>query len=171
MVDSALYAVDGAHVLRAYLLYKIRNDMSMLRLTDGYPYDPFIPSQQYREMVDLSSGKPFIVYTYTTSDDYPAYWMSIENLVLKLYGDEHVQLTKLKNYVRDLLTNEWTPTYLTDYAKTSAIIPFRMFTFHTMQVTMTVGPEPYEQEGGRQAASLAIRYTYTVNEDNNQFRA
>jgi hypothetical protein len=161
VVDKSLYKSDGIHVIRQWLVGKINADLEMLRKTeDGYPYTPFIPSQQYRELVNLGTGKPFIVYTYSTTTDYPDWWHKSETAVIRIYGDQEEQLRILKGYIYDLLDREQTPEALTDYANTISTSAMRIFDFKTMQVINAIGPEPYEQEGGRQLAAITIRYEY-----------
>lgn len=161
-IDKTLYSADGIHVLRQWLIGKINTDLQMLRKTeDGYPYTPFIPSQQYVEMVNQSSGKPFIVYTYSKTNDYPEWWRKTETAVLRIYSDKEDQLRLLKSYMEDVLSVEFVPEVLTDYANTLSPV-MRIFDFKTMQVVNSIGPEPFEQEGGRQLVAITIRYEYTT---------
>ncbi len=161
-IDKNLYKADGIHVIRQWLVSKINADLQMLRrVEDGYPYTPFIPSQQYVEMVNQSSGKPFIVYTYSKTSDYPNWWHKIETAVLRVYSDQEEQLRVVRGYIEDLLDREEVPELLTDYANSLSSV-LRIFDFKTMQVVNSIGPEPFEQEGGRQLAAITIRYEYTT---------
>jgi hypothetical protein len=162
-IDKNLYKADGMHVLRQWLLTKINTDLEMLRKTeDGYPITPFIPSQQMPELNNVATGHPYIVYTYSTTSDYPESWCKIESAVIRIYGDKEEQLRILKSYIFDLLDRDEVPEILTDYANTLSTSLMRIFDFKTMQVINAIGPEPYDQEGGRQLAAITVRYEYTT---------
>lgn len=161
-IDKNIYKSDGIHVIRQWLLGKINTDLEMLRrVEDGYPNTPFIPSQQMPEFNNLPTAHPYIVYTYSTTTDYPEWWTKIETAVIRIYGDKEEQLRILKSYIYDLLDRERIPEVLTDYANTLSTSFMRIFDFKTLQVINAIGPEPYEQEGGRQLAAITIRYSYT----------
>ena len=170
-INANVYKADAVHVVRAFLLAKVRADLEMLRNNEGYPYDPFVPSQQQRELVEAASGLPFITYTYTTANDYPDTWMKYDTVVIRIYGDDEEKLRMLKAYIDDVLSAEDTAEELTDFAAASAMSIMRTFTFHNSYVQSSIGPEPYEQEGGRQLAVVTARYNYTVNNDQKMYRS
>lgn len=161
VLNVNLYRADAFHVIRSYVLDNIRADLEMLRLADGYPIDPFVPTQQPREFADLGAGMPFVVYSYSSSNKYPEWWLKQDTASLRIYGDSDEQLRILKSYIADILARQSTPDDLTDYANSLSMSIMRIFDFKTMEVLTSMGPDLYEQEGGRMLATIVIRYEYT----------
>jgi hypothetical protein len=162
VIDKNIYLADGMHVLRQWILNKVNTDLQMLRkVEDGYPITPFIPSQQMPELNNVASAHPFIVYTYSKTNDYPEWWCKIETAVIRIYGDKEEQLRVLSGYITDLLDREYVAEDLTDYGNTLTA-SLKIFDFKTMQVVNSIGPEPYDQEGGRMLSAITVRYEYTT---------
>ncbi len=170
-INANVYKADAVHVVRAFLLARVRADLEMLRNNEGYPYDPFVPSQQQRELIELAKGLPFITYTYTTANEFPDTWMKYDTMIIRIYGDDETKIRMLKSYISDVLSSEFTSDDITEFAANNAMSIMRTFTFHNSYVQTSIGPEPYEQEGGRQLAVVTARYSYTENNNQKLYRS
>lgn len=138
------------------------------------PLTPIIPSQQVPEFTDLIQGPPFIVYNYTSAPAADSWWETNENNVYVIYDADEERLRAIHNYMIDLLRREeWTVREINDYLA-GQTPEGAAFEFKDLSVTSSSGPDQFQDEGGRQAAMIVVRYRYTrdlVGVDGNGLRA
>lgn len=162
-IDTNLYLIDGAHVIRKYLLAKLHAENLIPAVgSTGYPYEPFVPSRGYSELTDLTEGKPFIVYSYTSNNFADEWWITGETMVMRVYSDNEEQIRIISSYIAALLRRaDWAVEDLNDWVNAGGDAVLKKFNFHQLQVNNKVGPEAMENEGGRQVGTVTVRYEYT----------
>ncbi len=136
---------------------------------------PIIPTQRIAVFNNMQSGKPYIVYTYAEVGYSINTWERMETMAYTIYSDDEMKLRQIIHALTDLLHRYDDTAREVDAFINSADRPIdsddRKFMFNYVTVTGTMGPEPYTTEGGRQAASVTLRYCFMVDEDNAGMRS
>jgi hypothetical protein len=132
------------------------------------PLVPIIPTQQLPEFTEIAGGAPFIVYNYTDLDTSPQWFMQEQMVAYVVYDEDEERLRAIHTYMVDLLRRmDWTARDINDFLMTG-IEPGTQadqFDFKTVYVTTANGPEPFEQQGGRQGALIVARTSFTHDLD------
>lgn len=159
-----LYDLNATHVLNKFIWAKLQ-EKNLLDPLDYGGVVPIVPTQQAPELNDLADAKPFIIYTYLLSSYDIDTWSNIEQVTYRIYSDDERKLRQITNYLTDLLKRfDWTAQEVNSwldnqFASTDG--DEYKFDFKFVQVVGMTSPEPAEQEGGRQNASVTIRIAYT----------
>jgi hypothetical protein len=167
-INQDLYKTEGAHVVRAYLLSLLEEE-GMIDL-DNYPYPPFVPSQSTQEMIEVSSGNPFIVYTYTKSGYSDEWWMCAETMAMRIYSDEEEDIRVISKFIAKIMGRaDWSASNINDWITTSGTALHKKFEFKTIQLLTMIAPEEYVSQEGRQAGVIVVRLEFTQDIDSDHF--
>jgi hypothetical protein len=153
----------GVHVLNKFIWFKLKEAV----LIDPQKYNgliPIVPTQEIPAMADLPTNTPYIVYTYTNAGYDEDFWADREQIVYRIYSDNERQLRQISNFLIDLLKRyDWTAEEVNDFIHTfsSTDGDEKKFDFKYSDVINSIGPEPFDQEGGRQACAVTIQICYT----------
>lgn len=168
------YDISGAHVLNKFVWSELSKPESQgglgMSISDYSGLVPIIPTQQVPVFNEMGAGKPFIVYTYTSVGYSTNIWDNVEQMNYMVYSDDEVKLRRVLHFITDILHRyDKTAEEVNDYI-TAASVP-RVdsddvkFEFKYVTVISSRGPEPAVTEGGRQAASVTMRYSYIYDEN------
>jgi hypothetical protein len=136
---------------------------------------PIIPSQQLPEFTEIAGGAPFIVYNYTDLDTGDAWFTQEQQVAYVIYDNDEERLRTIDAYMVNLLQRmDWTAQEVNDYILnpntqepgTNA----DHYEFKSVLVTSANGPEPFEQQGGRQGALVVARIMFTHDMDSTGMR-
>lgn len=159
------YDLNGVHVLNKFLW----DNLKAAGLLDEIDYSglvPIIPTQQVPMFNDMAAGKPFLVYTFIISAYDQDIWANLEQVTYRIYSDDEAKLRRLVNFITDLFSrldwsaadiNRWIDRYNSQDGDE------KKFEFKYTNVVSGSGPEPFNQEGGRQDASVTVRMAFTVD--------
>lgn len=153
----------GTHVLNKFVWFKLQEAGIM----DHNNYNgliPIVPTQQQPVFNDLPSNTPYIVYTYTNAGYDEDFWADREQITYRIYSDNERQLRQISNFLTDLLKRyDWTAeevnNWIANFASTDG--DEKKFHFMYTDVISAIGPEPFDQEGGRQGAAVTLMAVYT----------
>ncbi len=168
------YDLAGAHVLNKFVWSELTKEFPAYMSKDRYQnLVPIIPSQQVPVFTEMGSNHPFIVYTYTKTGYSCDFWDHTEQMAYTIHSENERYLRQLTNFISDLLRRyDETAMEVNDFvygASTPVDSDDRKFDFKYVTVTGAMGPEPFTTEGGRQAATVNMRYAYTLNEETKRF--
>ena len=160
-----VYDISGAHVIRAFLLDKVR---TRLGWTDVNGLAPIAPSQQEPELTN--SDKPFMIYAYSTQP-YGVMWeLCADSVAYTIYSDNPVEIRRAMSYMVDLFKRQdWAAAEVNGFISSSTVQEFKAFDFKTISVTAS-SSDGAAQEGGRKSGFVSIRAEYTHLLDNNGMR-
>lgn len=160
------YSKSATHELNRWLwreLLKEFPDYFSPYITAGNPalgLVPIIPSQQVPQFTDIIGGAPFIVYSYIKNGVAERFWMNSEQASYIIYDNNEERLRSIFNFMVELLQRvDWSAQEANDYLKPSK------FDFKSISLLSATGPEPYQSEGGRQAAMINVNISYTQDID------
>jgi hypothetical protein len=159
------YDLNGVHVLNKF----IWDNLKSAGLLDEIDYSglvPIIPTQQQPVFNDMASGKPFIVYTFMVAAYDRDIWSNIEQVTYRIYSDDERKMRQINNFIVDLCSRlDWTAQDLNRWIDNynSPDGDEKRFDFKYVNVVGSTGPEPFNQEGGRQDSSVTVRMAYTVD--------
>lgn len=134
-------------------------------IADGFdiPLIPIIPVQQIPEFNNLIGDKPYLVYTFDNvnySDT--MWWVCHERLAFSIISADYNKIIQISNFMVDLFRRmDESATDINNFQNDSK------FKFFMFAVTSITSPEPFEQEGGRQMASLELDFKYSRELDSN----
>jgi len=147
------------HVLNGYVWALLKANTSMLESQYGGK-TPIIPSNQEPEFT--AYNLPFLVYGFADDPSHENLAQRSGTLVYAIYATSQTDINKIYNIIAEDLgeydisahrINAWT-TVPTNYANFSGC------RFGSINVAFGEGPSPVDQEGGRQAANLTLRFNY-----------
>lgn len=177
------YRTTGVHQLNKWLWSRL----ATLPYKGGYAFEkyagspasgpvplvPIIPNQQLPEFNEIAGGAPFLVYNYTDLDPGSEWFTHTQSAAYVIYDDDEERLRAIHTYMVDLLRRmDWTAQEVNDYfmKNTEPGTNADAFDFKTVFVTTAVGPEPFEQQGGRQGALVVARIMFTHDLQDNGMR-
>ncbi len=153
------------HVINSYAWAVLKANTSMTESDYGGRV-PIIPSNQEPEFTQYN--KPFIVYGFAEDPSNINLAQRSGTLVYAIYADTASTINKIYNILTEALgrfdktaydVNAW-------ISKSANYANFAGISMRYVAVAFGEGPGPVEQEGGRQVATLTIKYshvsTYTV---------
>ncbi len=164
------YDLNGVHVLNKFIWGQLKSQEFMTDI-DYRGMVPIIPTQQHPAFNDMSTGTPFIVYTYVVSGYDANIWSNIEQVTYRIFGDNERQIRQITNFLIDLLKRyDWTAQEVNDWLeRNSGVYPVndnddQAFDFKWVTVAGGSSPEPSDQEDGRQYSSITVRMAYVHSE-------
>ena len=165
MTDYSLTAVSE---IRNFLWENLQADKILNKnnyIADGFrkPLIPIIPTQQVPEFNNLLSGKTYIFYDYMINSYNEDYWKCNESIMLNIVSNDHAEINKIINYLVDLFRR------MDDTAKdiNSSASVSDLFKYYYFYINSVSSPEPFEEEGGNQIATVDISYQYSRQIGNN----
>lgn len=162
------YDWAGAHVIRDFLYEKLI-EQNLIIASDYQGIKPIVPSQEVPEVSNLASGKPYLVYTYSPSSERDDWWMCGETVSYRVYSDQETDLRNIVHFMIDLFKRmDDSAADVNEFIDSNP--EHRMFDFKWITVMDAIGPEPYDESGGRQASVITIQYMYTHELDDNGMR-
>jgi hypothetical protein len=174
------YRTTGVHQLNKWLWSRLQT----LQYKGAYAFEkfaphgaiplvPIIPSQQLPEFTEIAGGAPFIVYNYTDLDTGSTWYIQEQTNAYVIYDNDEERLRTIHNYMIDLLRRmDWTAQEVNSFLM-AGIEPGTQadqFDFKSVYVTLSNGPEPFEQQGGRQGALVVCRTMFTHDLDDTGMR-
>jgi hypothetical protein len=167
-MDSEYVPVEG---IRNYVwrLLQTRLDWS----SDDYNgLVPIVPAAREPEFASL--GQPYITYGWSAETDGDDWYLPTEVVVFSVYGaganvvNEAVKvisnaLRRQDESARDV--NAWIHSPANPYSE-----EFDGLTFGFLRLTNVEGPGPEAQEGGWVDGLVAIRYSYAISFDKDEFK-
>lgn len=165
------YRTTGAHQLNKWLWSELKNlpyksEFAFQKYAPHgtVPLVPIIPSQQLREFTEIAGGAPFIVYNYTDIDAGSTWYVQEQMVAYVIYDNDEERLRAIHTYMNDLLRRmDWTAKDINNFLM-GGIEPGTQadqFDFKSVYVTSANGPEPFENQGGRQGALVVARAMFT----------
>lgn len=120
----------------------------------------FIPAQQQAEFTNISGGAPFIVYNYVVNPNSDFYTVK-EQGAFVIYDADTSRLRAVHALLIDLLRRQ--DVSAKDLNKW--LSPNSAWDFKWISVASAIGPDQFQQEGGRQGATISITYEYTRDQN------
>lgn len=162
------YDLNPVHTYNKFLWSRLKEEFGYSE-TNYKGLVPIIPTQQVSVFNDLPTGNPFIVYTFSDAGYDMEFYTNIEQVTYMVYSDKEGQIRQICNFIIDLSRRmDWTAEEVNDFIPTitnkSGDVDDHKFDFKYVYVVSTIGPEPYETEGGRQAGAVILRIGATVDE-------
>ncbi len=162
------YDLSGVHVYNKFLWAKLKEEFDWLDESNYKGLIPILPSQQIPQITEAASGKPFIIYNYTDAGKDLAFYAPIQQVSYIIYSDHEGQLRQIMNFIETLSNRfDWTAEdvnhFIPSISNSSGDSDDAKFDFKYVRVMATNGPQPFEQENGRQAAMVMIRLCYTID--------
>ena len=148
------------HVLNAYVWALLKANTTMLESQYGGK-TPIIPSNQEPEFT--AYNLPFLVYGFAEDPSHENLAQRSGTLVYAIYATNQTDINKIYNILSEDLgdfdesaarVNAWTSKPANYTGK------FDGCRFGHINVAFGEGPSPVDQEGGRQASNLTLRYSY-----------
>lgn len=163
------YDLNGVHVYNKFVWSELVRK-GIMNPADYPRIIPIVPTQQDPVLNDLTTGKPYIVYTYLIAGYDANIWANVEQVTYRIFSDNERQLRQISNFLVDLSKRmDWTAddintwiTVNTDYRKDA---DDAKFDFKFVQVVGSTSPEPANTEGGRQFSTVTVRMTYVHSEN------
>jgi hypothetical protein len=137
-----------------------------------YVIPVLIPGQEVPELEtiydqegfkDLTYGIYSVSHRYSPDEPY----MMCGQIAYTFYNGDIDTLMGMADYLVDILSREdWTANDINYHFRADSSYPFE---FKTIYVTTTAGPAPADDEGGRNAFMIVVRYDATYEGTNRTF--
>jgi hypothetical protein len=168
MTITASYRTVGVHQINQWLWSIMENweyktgEKAFEAYATGAMADvsPFIPAQQQAEFTNIAGGAPFIVYNYVVNPNSEYYTVKEQGAYI-IYDNNIDRLRSIHSLMIDLLRrhdksaqelNKWLPLN-------------SPWNFKWISVASAVGPDQFQQEGGRQGATISVQCEYTRDQN------
>jgi hypothetical protein len=167
-VRVSKYDLNAVHTYNKFLWSRLKEEFGYSE-NDYKGLVPIIPTQQVQVFNDLPSSHPFIVYTYMDAGYDLEFYTTIQQITYLVYSDKETQIRNICNFIVDLSKRyDWTAEEVNDFIPTitnsSGDSDDSKFDFKYVHVISTIGPEPFDNENGRQAGAVNIRICSTVDD-------
>lgn len=146
-------------VLNHYVWEMIKQNTAM-RETDYDGRMPIVPASQEPEFVEIR--KPFLVYGFSEDPTPNLYAERSGSLSFAIYSNVNDDIHKIMNIIRaGLERQDESAREINSF--TSDIERFIGIRFGSTRIGYFEGPGPEEEEGGRSAGVVTIRYNYFMD--------
>lgn len=150
-------STQAANVLNLYLWAVLQKNTDM-DVTDYGGKIPIIPGGQDPDM--LQYNKPFVVYGF--SEDPGSYNGATRSgtLVYAIYSTSTAEINKIMNIIISALSEDDTARRINKWSSAysgGALVGIR---FTDARIAFGEGASPADQEGGREVATLTMRYSF-----------
>jgi hypothetical protein len=173
MID---YSSIGTYQLNKWLLSKLKdlkwtpsggteeNVFKAYNFT-GPGLSPLVQGAPIPDLINLSGGPPFIVFSYSTGSGV-TWERKREQAAYVIWDANTARLRVIQNYMNDLLCRfEWTADEINTFLGIDS--PFE---FKYVQVTTATSPDPAISEQGRQKGLIVAAFEYTREMDQRGMR-
>lgn len=126
---------------------------------------PFVPAQQQAEYTNIAGGAPFIVYNYVVNPNSEYYTVKEQGAYI-IYDNNVDRLRSIHALMIDLLRRQ----DVSAQDLNGWLVPNSPWDFKWISVASAVGPDQFQQEGGRQGATISVQYEYTRDQNTEGMR-
>ncbi len=126
-------------------------------------------TENFVTLIDKADpGPPFIVYNWSTSQSNQMWFLSTDQIIYLVYGEEETQVRRITRFIVDLFKRfddsaQEINDYLSQFDRR-----YTCYNFKAIELTSAQGPLPPDPdvEYGRIESSIALSvdYTYDIND-------